>query len=69
MNKLEHLEKALNDIAQGMVPPGKMPSLDQDKYKFRAEMWSWSQERAREALNFCCGNCACPACGGSGKIE
>ena len=62
MDKIKYLEKALDDIARGMCG-SEMPSLDQDKYKFRAEMWSWSQKRARQGLAFC------DTCKGEGSID
>lgn len=48
-NRIEKLEKTLDDIAKGVVPAGEVPSLE-DKHEFRYKMWQWSQKRAREGL-------------------
>ena len=47
----DRLSKALNDIAKGIVPAKEMPSLEQEPLQFQAQMWAWSQRRARAALD------------------
>ena len=47
VNNHDDLVKALKNIENGMIP--KMTPLD-DILEFRTKMWSWSQERAKQAL-------------------
>ncbi len=49
VERIGKLEKALDDIAKGMVPASEIPFLN-DRTAFRSAMWTWSQKRAREGL-------------------
>ena len=46
--KLEAMERALYDVAKGMVPNDF--SLEGDPREVRSRLFTWSQERAREGL-------------------
>lgn len=49
--RVEALELALRDIADGMAPPEVMKYLElESPEEFRGRMWGWSQKRARAAL-------------------
>ena len=46
------LWEALRDIAGGHAPSRVLSHVDSDtSAQFRTRMWSWSQERAREAIH------------------
>ena len=46
--KLKAMERALYDVAKGMVPNDF--SLEGDPREVRSRLFTWSQERAREGL-------------------